>query len=207
MSNRISKIFHQHPIILFDTREGTNAKIRVAHHFIRPEYQPTPEQEQRAKFRKDDNEDHRRTFKQGDIGIAHYSGVEPLARRRIIWERKSHGDFRNSIGGDRERLTAEIERMRLYEYRAILVACRREEIYVMSEEQARRMKPGGKSLTRSQIDGTILSFEVNFQLPVRFCESEQGVAERVMAEADIFWKREVKYARHLMPKRGETARP
>lgn len=203
----LPKKFHQHPQILYDTREGTNAKGPVAYHFIRTEYQPKSEKARRAELKKPGaDDDNRQTFKQGDMGIAHYSGVELLARRRIIWERKSKDDFRGSIGGARERLMAEIERMRLYEYRAILVACWREDIYEMSPEQEAKMKPGQKTLTRSQIDGTILSFEVNFQLPVRFCGSEQGIAARVMAEADIFWAREIKYARHLMPKRGEEAR-
>ena len=208
MTSKIPKIFHQHPQILYDTREGTNADGLIAYHFIRPEYQPMSEQDKRSENQKPEaDDDCRRTFRQGDMGIAHYSGVEPLARRRIIWVRKSHSDFRGSIGGGRERLVAELERLRLYQYRAIMVACSREEIYDMPPAQQARMKPGQRTLTRSQIDGTILSFEVNFGIAVRFCGSEQGIAERIMAEADIFWNRECKYARYLMPKRGEEARP
>lgn len=201
----IPKKFRPYPQILYDTREGTNAKDKIAFHYLRTEFRPT---ELKDVCSGGDLSVIRRTFKEADYGLAWYSGIEPYSQRRLLWERKSIGDLYGTLGKGREAFSDEVQRLQSYQYRALMIAGVWQDMldYAAYRRASAKENHGKQGLSDLSIANTLGSLCVNDQIFVFFCGSEEGVARKIEAQAMLFWKREIKHAQHLMPKRGEEAR-
>jgi len=85
-------------------------------------------------------------------------------------ERKSLADLVGSLTHDRDRFTRELERMRGYAFRRLLVIGQRSEI----EQHAYRSKAAPAAIL-----GSLWAFEVRFNVPVVFAQTPDDGAETV----------------------------
>ena len=92
----------------------------------------------------------------------------------VVIERKRNGELQSCCGTDRERFIAQIERMRSYPVRHIVVEARWSEIAL--------------GISRSNINplsviGTLVKFGSDWNIPTWFCEDAAGAAlcvERIL---------------------------
>jgi len=133
----------------------------------------------------------------GDYGIKGCSGAGPDDLILFSIERKSLSDLCGSLGKGRERFEREIMRMAAYRFKALVIEALDEDV------RAGRYR---SRITPQSLIGTLRSWEVNYDLHVKFCGTPAGAAKQIAIWAKYFWARHVKHARHLMPTRGENAR-
>jgi DNA excision repair protein ERCC-4 len=105
----------------------------------------------------------RATLPTGDYSA---KGIEPS----FCIERKSLADLVGSLTADRARFTRELERMRGYAFRRLLVIGSRNEI----ERHAYRSKA-----TPASILGSLWAFEVRYGVPVVFAATPEEGAEQI----------------------------
>lgn len=86
-------------------------------------------------------------------------------------ERKSLADLVNTVIHDRERFARELERMRSYEFRRILVTAPFERV-------VRGPYPHSRANPKSVL-ASLAAFEVRYGVPIVFAKDEREAAERI----------------------------
>jgi ERCC4-type nuclease len=115
--------------------------------------------EQRPYFVDDKNIDFiRASLKTGDYSAEGY-------KDRICVERKSKSDLINTITRNRKRFFSELERMKNFDFKCVVVECSLEEIILGSYD-------GG--ISPAAMIGSIMSVIINFGVPVYFCTNRIG---------------------------------
>lgn len=107
----------------------------------------------------------RETLKTGDYSVDGF-------RDRFTIERKSLSDLVNTVIHDRERFERELERMRSYEFRRILVTAPFERV-------ARGPYPHSRANPKSVL-ASLAAFEVRYGVPIVFAKDEKEAAERIL---------------------------
>lgn len=113
----------------------------------------------------------RDTLQSGDYSI---KGFE----QDVAIERKSLNDFYGSIGKGRSRFKAELERLRKYDWKAILIEG--------TEDQVLSVGSIYTQLTHAQVRQSIVSFEVKYKLAIYYAKSRQD-SERWILDRLIKW--------------------
>lgn len=114
-------------------------------------------------------------------------------------ERKSIGDLIGSLTHDRDRFTRELDRLRGYAFRRLLVIGSRSEI------EAHRYR---SKATPAAILGSLWTFEVRFNVPVVFSSTPEEGAEQVERWAFYALRERMKEAstlQQLYAQNAETA--
>lgn len=114
-------------------------------------------------------------LKEGDYSVA-VDSAEPLSVRI---ERKSQGDLFGVCGFGRERFERELERLRQYDYRALVIECSASEIF--------------RGFERSQIPGktvlaSVLAWSVQYGLNVFFAGGRsmaRAITQRLLEQVAI----------------------
>jgi ERCC4-type nuclease len=122
-------------------------------------------------------------LKEGDYAVA-LDGAQPLS---IRVERKSEGDLFGVCGFGRERFEKELERLRQYEYRALVIECSAAQIF--------------RGYERSQIPGktvlaSVLAWSVQYGLHVVFAGSRsmaRAITQRLLEQYAIEFIRKTEY--------------
>lgn len=122
-------------------------------------------------------------LKEGDYSIA-LDSAQPLS---IRVERKSEGDLFGVCGFGRERFEKELERLRQYEYRALVIECSASEIF--------------RGFDRSQIPGktvlaSVLAWSVQYDLHILFAGSRsmaRAITQRLLEQYAIEFIRKTQY--------------
>jgi ERCC4-type nuclease len=122
-------------------------------------------------------------LKEGDYTVA-LDSAQPLS---IRVERKSEGDLFGVCGFGRERFEKELERLRQYEYRALVIECSASGIY--------------RGFDRSQIPGktvmaSVLAWSVQFGVHVIFAGSRsmaRAITQRLLEQYAVEFIRKTDY--------------
>ena len=110
----------------------------------------------------------------GDYGI---KGFSDWSNPRFIVERKSLDDLAGSIGKGRERFMREIEKLRQFGFRALVIEGRRADV----EAHAYR-----SSIAPASILGTLDALAVRAGLHVFWCGDAEGAARQVESLVEKF---------------------
>lgn len=124
----------------------------------------------------------------GDYGVKGYSGAAAGDLIQFAVERKSLSDLCGSLGNDRDRFEREIMRMAAYRFKALVIEA--------SEEDIRAGNYRSK-IHPNAVIGALRSWEVNYDLHVKFCGGPQGAAKQIAIWVKYFWQhREKEVKRH-----------
>lgn len=110
----------------------------------------------------------------GDYGI---KGFSDWTRPAWICERKSLNDLAGSLGKDRERFMREIEKLRQFAFRALVIEATQADV----EAHAYR-----SDISPASILGTLDALAVRAGLHVFWCGDAQGAARKVESLAEKF---------------------
>jgi len=103
----------------------------------------------------------------GDYGI---DGFSDLGHRRFIAERKSLPDLVGTFGKGRERFLREVELLTRYEFRALVIEARQEEVEAEAYQSA---------IAPSSVFSTLDALAVRANLHVYWCRDAKGAATQV----------------------------
>ena len=110
----------------------------------------------------------------GDYGV---KGFSDWSNPRFIVERKSLDDLAGSLGNGRERFLREIEKLRQFGFRALVIEGQRADV----EAHAYR-----SSIAPASILGTLDALAVRAGLHVFWCGDAEGAARQVESLAEKF---------------------
>ncbi|MFH1016695.1 MAG: ERCC4 domain-containing protein [Pseudomonadota bacterium] len=127
----------------------------------------------------------RATLAVGDYGVRGFSGWENPA---FIVERKSLEDLCQSLGAGRERFLREVERMRQFRFRALIIEGMREEV-TAGEYRS--------EITPAAVLATLDALAVRSGLHVFWCGDAAGAARQVESLARQFVRGVVRDAERL----------
>jgi ERCC4-type nuclease len=116
----------------------------------------------------------RETLETGDYGLAGFSSLENPA---FILERKSIPDLCASLGRERERFLREVERMRAFRFRGLVIE---------GEEEAIRADAYRSAIAPASVLSTLDALSVRAGLHVFWCGDAAGAARRVERLARLF---------------------
>ena len=104
-------------------------------------------------------------------------------------ERKSISDLIGSLTYGRDRFTRELERLRGYEFRRLLIIGTRQQI--QNHDYRSRATPAA-------ILGSLNTFEVRYSIPVVFVESRSKAVEQVEIWARYYFAEQIKHAQNII---------
>ena len=122
------------------------------------------------------------TLTTGDYSL---KGMESL----FSVERKSISDLTGSLTQGRERFTRELERLRGYEFRRLLIIGTRQQI--QNHDYRSRAAP-------ASILGSLNTFEIRYSIPVVFVESRSKAVEQVEIWARYYFAEQIKHAQNII---------
>jgi ERCC4-type nuclease len=128
----------------------------------------------------------RRTLATGDYSI---SGFE----RAFSVERKSVGDLIQSLTRERDRFSRELQRMRAFDLRRLLIVGTLADL----EEHRYRSLANPKAII-----GSLCAFEVRFDVPVCFRETPEAAAVQVERWALFFVREQLNAAADILRRYG-----
>ena len=131
----------------------------------------------------------RRTLATGDYSIL---GFE----RDFSVERKSVADLVQSLTRERDRFSRELQRMRAFDFRRLLVVGTLADL----EEHRYRSLANPKAII-----GSLCAFEVRFDVPVCFRETPEAAAVQVERWATYFLREQLHAAADTLRRYGEQA--
>ena len=103
-------------------------------------------------------------------------------------ERKSLSDLIGSISQDRERFLKELQRLRAYRLRALVVECTLQDI--LEHRYRSNMQP-------EAVIGSLAAFQVRYELPIVFCGDAEGAARYTLALFRNFYKQCAEFAKQF----------
>jgi ERCC4-type nuclease len=156
------------PVVLIDTRE--QAPLPIAAY-------PTE----------------RATLPAGDYGV---KGFSDWSRPAFICERKSLADLVKSLTQDRARFLKEVEKLRQFEFRALLIEAVRDEI---------EMKAYRGNATPASLLASVDALAVRYGLHLFWCVDAAGAARRLESLVKQFVGGVVKDYKRLMAAAVEAA--
>ena len=131
----------------------------------------------------------RRTLTTGDYSVL---GFE----REFCIERKTTGDLVQSLTRERDRFSRELQRMRAFDFRRLLVVGAPADL----EEHRYRSLANPKAII-----GSLCAFEVRFDVPVCFRETPEAAAVQVERWATYFVRECLIAASETLRRYGEQA--
>lgn len=131
----------------------------------------------------------RRTLTTGDYSVL---GFE----RDFSVERKSIGDLVQSLTHGRDRFSRELQRMRAFDFRRLLVVGTLADL----EEHRYRSLANPKAII-----GSLCAFEVRFDVPVCFCATPATAATQIERWATYFLRERLGAASETLRRYGEQA--
>jgi len=103
-------------------------------------------------------------------------------------ERKSLSDLIGSISQDRERFSKELQRLRAYRCRALIIEANISDI--LEHRYRSNMQP-------EAVIGSLASFQVKYELPIVFCGDAEGAARYTLAMLRNFHRQCAEFAKQF----------
>lgn len=117
-------------------------------------------------------------LKAGDYSLVGYTD-------RVAIERKTKADAYGTIGKGRKRFVAEMERLQLYDYAAIVIEC---------TFQSFLKPPRHSGLHPNAAINSLLAWSVRYRLPIFFCNNRNLAQTCAYRLLEKFWKeKEIKH--------------
>jgi DNA excision repair protein ERCC-4 len=121
------------------------------------------------------------TLATGDYSI---KGIQELC----TVERKSLSDCLCSISADRERFLKELQRLRAYRCRALVIEANMRDI--LEHKYRSNMAP-------EAVIGSLAAFQIRYELPIVFCGDATGAARYTLAILRNFYRNCAEFAKQF----------
>jgi ERCC4-type nuclease len=131
----------------------------------------------------------RRTLATGDYSVL---GFE----RDFCIERKSVADLVQSLTHERDRFSRELQRMRAFDFRRLLI------VGTLSDIEAHRYR---SQANPKSVIASVTAFEIRYQLPVCYCPTPEAAAVQIERWAFYFQRERLIAASETLRLYGEQA--
>lgn len=118
------------------------------------------------------------TLKTGDYSVSTFED-------RFTVERKSIADLVGSVTHERDRFERELARMRVYDFKRLLI------VGTLADIEAHRYR---SQATPKAVIASVTAFEIRYQLPVCFCPTAEDAAVQIERWAWYFCREAAKQA-------------
>jgi DNA excision repair protein ERCC-4 len=131
----------------------------------------------------------RATLVTGDYSI---KGFE----RDFSVERKSVADLVQSVTRERDRFSRELQRMRAFDFRRLLI------VGALADIEAHRYR---SQANPKSVIASVTAFEIRYQLPVCYCPTPEAAATQIERWATFFLREQLNAAADTLRRYGEQA--